>query len=67
VRIPASALAEARLVLDEEVDIRQEAGRIIIEPIRRKEYRLEDLLSAITGKKQHQEVDFRPAIGKEAC
>jgi antitoxin MazE len=66
VRIPASALAEARLVLDDEVDVRHESGRIVIEPIRRKEYRLEDLLAAITAKNQHQEVDFGSAIGKEA-
>jgi antitoxin MazE len=65
VRIPSSALAEARLVLDEEVEVRHEAGRIVIEPIRRKEYRLEDLLAAITAKNQHEEVDFGPAIGKE--
>jgi antitoxin MazE len=66
VRIPAGILAEARLVLDEEVDVREEAGRIVIESIRRKEYRIEELLAAITPKNQHQDVDFGPPVGKEA-
>jgi antitoxin MazE len=53
------------MVLDEVVDVREEAGRIVIEPIRRKEYRLEELLAAITPQNQHEKVDFGPAVGKE--
>jgi len=34
VRIPASVMEAARLHLDEVVDIRDEEGRIIIEPLR---------------------------------
>jgi antitoxin component of MazEF toxin-antitoxin module len=36
VRILAGILAEARLVLNEELDVRKEAARIIIEAMRRK-------------------------------
>jgi antitoxin MazE len=65
IRIPAGLLADARLVLDEEVDVREEAGRIVIEPTRRKEYRLEELLAGITPKNQHQHVEFGLPVGKE--
>src|ERR1700730_773284 len=34
VRIPASIMAAAALSLDQPVDVREEAGRIVIEPIR---------------------------------
>jgi antitoxin component of MazEF toxin-antitoxin module len=34
VRIPASVMAAAALSLDQAVDVREEAGRIVIEPIR---------------------------------
>jgi antitoxin MazE len=65
IRIPAGLLADARLVLDEVVDVREEAGRIVIEPMRRKEYRLEELLAGITPKNQHQDVEFGLPVGKE--
>ncbi|MBZ5661756.1 MAG: PbsX family transcriptional regulator [Acidobacteriia bacterium] len=66
VRIPASVMHATRLVLDEAVDVREEAGRIVIEPVRKKSYNLDELLKAITSKNQHKAVDFGPAIGKEA-
>jgi antitoxin MazE len=52
------------LVLDEMVDVREEAGRIIIVPVR-KVYELDDLLNGITSKNQHAAVDFGPPSGKE--
>jgi antitoxin MazE len=52
------------LVLDEMVDVREEAGRIIIVPIRQV-YELDDLLNGITSKNQHAAVDFGPPSGKE--
>jgi antitoxin MazE len=66
VRIPASVMQATRLVLDEIVDVREEAGRIVIEPVRQKTYDLDKLLKAITPKNQHGAVDFGPAVGKEA-
>jgi antitoxin MazE len=65
VRIPAGILADARLVLDDAVEVRHEAGRIVIEPVRRKEYQLEELLAAITPQNQHRQVDFGLVAGKE--
>jgi antitoxin MazE len=64
VRIPASVMQATNLVLDEMVDVREEAGRIIIVPVR-KVYELDDLLNGITSKNQHAAVDFGPPSGKE--
>lgn len=66
VRIPASILEAARLKLDDTVEIREEEGRIVIEPIRPESYDLAQLLAGITPDNQHEEVDFGPAVGKEA-
>jgi antitoxin MazE len=66
VRIPASVMQATRLDLDEVVDMREEAGRIVIEPVRQKIYELDGLLKGITSKNQHRAIEFGPAVGKEA-
>jgi len=66
VRIPASVMQATQIDLDEVVDVREEAGRIVIEPVRQKSYQLSQLLKGITSKNQHEAVDFGPAAGKEA-
>ena len=66
VRIPASVMQATRLYLDEVVDVHEEAGRIVIEPVRQKTYDLDTLLKGITATNQHEAVDFGPAMGKEA-
>jgi antitoxin MazE len=66
VRIPASVLKAANLSLDEPVEVREESGRIIIEPVRRKEYDFAELVKGITSANLHGEVDFGGPIGKEA-
>lgn len=65
VRIPAAVMLATRLDLDEPVDVREEAGRIVIEPVRQKTYDLAKLLKEITSKNQPEAVDFGPAVGKE--
>ena len=65
VRIPASVMQATQLDLDEVVDVREEAGRIVIEPVRQKTYDLGKLLKGITSKNQHETIDFGPAVGKE--
>ncbi|EGV20421.1 AbrB/MazE/SpoVT family DNA-binding domain-containing protein [Thiocapsa marina] len=66
VRIPAAIMEAARLTLDETVDIREEGGCIVIEPIRPKGYDLARLLDGITPANLHSEVDFGGPVGKEA-
>jgi antitoxin MazE len=66
VRIPSAVMTAARLSLDETVDVREEGGRIVIEPIRPREYDLAQLLAGITPENLHAEVDFVAPMGKEA-
>jgi antitoxin MazE len=54
-----------RLAPDEVVDVREEAGRIVIEPMRQKTYDLADLIAGITPKNQPESVDFGSPLGKE--
>ena len=65
VRIPAAVMQAARLSLDQHVDIREEAGRVIIEPIPEPAFNLVDLLAAVTDENIHAEIDFGPPVGKE--
>ncbi len=65
VRIPASVLAAAGLKLDQPVDVREESGRIVIEPVTVVEYNLADLLAGITPENMHPEVDFGAPVGRE--
>ncbi|MBR8032852.1 AbrB/MazE/SpoVT family DNA-binding domain-containing protein [Burkholderia vietnamiensis] len=67
VRIPVAVMAASRLAVDQIVDVREEGGRIVIEPIR--ENGLEMLVAGITSANMHGEVSFGLAVGKEevAC
>ena len=65
IRIPSAVLKAARLDLDDAVDLREEDGRIVIEPLERHESRLEDLVNAITKDNLHDEVEFGEPVGKE--
>lgn len=66
VRIPASVMAAAGLHLDQAVDVREDNGRIVIEPVAREEYDLADLLAGITPENIHAEIDFGAPVGNEA-
>jgi antitoxin MazE len=65
VRIPSSVMAAAHVDLDQTVEVREEHGRIVIEPVRRKEYKLDKLLGEITAKNQHKPIDTGAPVGKE--
>lgn len=65
VRIPASVMQAMHLDLDEVVEVREEAGRIVIEAVRQKTYDLDNLLKGITLKNRHDAVEFGPPEGKE--
>ena len=66
VRIPASVMAAAKIGLDQAVDVREEQGRIVAEPIRQAEYVLAELIEKITDANRHEEIDFGAPVGKEA-
>ena len=65
VRIPAGILTELNLRAEKKVDVRAEAGRIIIEPIIDSQETLEQLLGQITPDNVHSEIDFGQPVGKE--
>ena len=65
IRIPAGILTELNLSAEKKVDVRAEAGRIIIEPIIDSQETLEQLLGQITPDNLHSEIDFGQPVGKE--
>ena len=65
VRIPTSVMRATNIELNEDVDVREEDGRIVIEPVRQKKYKLNALLDSINTKNQHRSIDFGEPVGKE--
>ena len=53
------------MYIDQPVDIREENGRVVIEPVTTPVYDLDELLAAITPDNLHEEIDFGPPVGKE--
>lgn len=67
VRIPAAFMREFGLEVDQDVDLRAEGNKLVIEPIRDTEpaYSLEALVSKVTPDNLHEAVDFGEPVGKE--
>jgi len=65
VRIPASIMAAAALHIDQEVDVREEEGRVIIEPVSAPSYDLDSLLAGMTPDTFPDDLDFGPPVGNE--
>lgn len=65
VRIPASVMAAASLRIDQEVDVREDDGRVVIEPVTPVRYDLDELLAQMRPETFHDEVDWGPPVGKE--
>lgn len=65
VRIPASVLEAAHVRLDQPVDVREEGGRIVIEPIQPTHYDLGTLIAAMTDENRHDPVDMGKPVGNE--
>ena len=65
VRIPASVLQSVSLHIDAAVDVREDGGRIIIEPVRKPKYTLDELLDGMTKENIPELIDFGPPVGKE--
>jgi antitoxin component of MazEF toxin-antitoxin module len=71
IRIPAAVLKAAHLEFDQAVDVREESGRIIIEPVRmRPRYTLDELVAQCSpGKRlwrEEREWLEAPPVGREA-
>lgn len=66
VRIPTGVMQAAGLGLDDTVDVREQDGQIVIEPIRLGKIDLARLLAGITKENLHAGIDFGMAMGKES-
>jgi len=66
VRIPASVMAAAALQIDQAVDVREEGGRIVIEPILTPSYDLDSLLAGMTPDTFPDTIETGPPVGNEA-
>ena len=65
VRIPATLLAEAGLKIDEPIELRLAHGRIVIEPVRKQRFNLDELVAGIRPDNLHGAVDTGPHVGRE--
>lgn len=65
VRIPESILRAAQLRTGQTVEVRAENGRIIIEPLSKPHYDLNELVKGITPKNKHKVIDFGAPVGNE--
>ncbi|MEG3133065.1 AbrB/MazE/SpoVT family DNA-binding domain-containing protein [Rouxiella sp. T17] len=65
VRLPIAIMQAAALSVDDTVDIQVEDGRIVIVPVRAKEYSLDSLLAGVTADNVHDEIDFGAPVGRE--
>ncbi len=65
IRIPSGVMRAAHLNLESAVDVREQSGRIVIEPIRDDEINLNQMIAAITPENAHGAADFGGPIGKE--
>jgi len=65
VRIPASVLEAAQILVDQPVDVRVEGGRIVIEPLRPARYDIDALVAGITDENRHDPVDLGRPFGQE--
>jgi antitoxin MazE len=65
-RLPSAVMKSAAFDLEQHVIVTATKGRIVIEPASQPEYKLEDLLAAMTDDNAHNAVDFGRPVGREA-
>lgn len=66
VRIPKSLAEETAIGEGDEVDVRADDDRIVVERPQPRYYRLGELLAGVTKANRHDSIDFGPSIGREA-
>lgn len=64
IRIPKPFAVETELQENSEVDIALDGGRIVVSPAR-KEWRLRDLVKAISPENLHREIGWGDKTGRE--
>ena len=64
-RIPKAFAHQAKVKKGSKVALSVENGRMVMNPVRRRKYTLEELVSKITPKNRHPETDWGRPMGKE--
>ena len=64
-RLNAAVMKSAQFNIDQLVSVKVQKGRIVIEPMVRIEYQIEELLAGITPQNLHGESEFGKPVGKE--
>jgi antitoxin MazE len=64
-RIPKTFADEMQMTVDTAVELSIADGKLVITPVERSEYSLEELLSQITPENLHDEVDWGAPVGQE--
>ncbi len=64
-RIPKTFADEMQMTVDTAVELSIADGKLVITPVERSEYSLEELLAQITPENLHDEVDWGAPVGQE--
>ncbi len=65
VRIPRSVAEDTELSPGSAVNMAHHDGQIVIVPVRRQRYVLNDLLKRVTSRNRHTEIETGSAVGQE--
>jgi len=65
-RIPKSFAIESQIEQGSTVEVSLESGKIIVFPVAKPDFSLDDLLAEVTAENLHGEIDTGASIGKEA-
>lgn len=65
VRIPKPFAEASRLEDGSEVDLSSFEDRLVLQPVQRPRYELDELLEGVTEENLHAEVDLGSAVGQE--
>ena len=65
IRFPQSLLAQVDLQADGEVEICIDQGRLILSPVKKPRYTLDELLAQISPENLHAEIDPGKPVGNE--
>ena len=67
VRIPKVMARDAHLGNGSIVNLTTEEGKVVIEPLHKVKYRLEELLKRVSKKNIHSSVETGLVVGREVC
>lgn len=65
IRIPKHLAEQIQLQEGDEIEISATADKLIVTPLRRKKYTLEELLEGMGENNLHSEIDWGEAMGRE--